>query len=79
MFRLMEPSSGDTLTNLILLNYAFYMDPYIVFVTVCYNNLKKYSMLFSLLLITVTCTDCILYCFKDVLNKYLNLLKVLKH
>jgi hypothetical protein len=28
------------LTNLILLNYAFYMDPYIVLIIVCYNNLK---------------------------------------
>jgi hypothetical protein len=44
MFRLMEPSSGDTLTNLILLNYAFYMDPYIVFTIVCYN--KKNSVAF---------------------------------
>jgi hypothetical protein len=41
----MEPSSGDTLTILILLNYAFYMDPYIVLIIVCYNNLKKYSVL----------------------------------
>jgi hypothetical protein len=60
------------------LNYAFYMDPYIVFIFVCYNSLKKYSMLISLCLITVICTDCILYCFKNVLNKYLNLLKALK-
>jgi hypothetical protein len=34
MFRLMEPFSGDTLTNLILLNYALYMDPSIVLITV---------------------------------------------
>jgi hypothetical protein len=74
----MEPSSGDTLTNLIPLNYESYMDPYIVFIIVCYNNLKKYSMLLSLLLITVICTDCILHYFENVLNKYLNLLKVLK-
>jgi hypothetical protein len=45
MFRLMEPSSGDTLPKLILLNYAFNMDPYIVLIIVCYNNLKKYSVL----------------------------------
>jgi hypothetical protein len=43
----MEPSSGDTSTNLILLNYAFYMDSYIVFIIMCYNNLKKYSVLLS--------------------------------
>jgi hypothetical protein len=30
----MEPSSGDTLTNLALFNYAFYMDPYIIFIIV---------------------------------------------
>jgi hypothetical protein len=63
MFRLMEPSSGDTLTNLKLLNYAFYLDPYIVFIIACYNNLKE-----------LFCTA-----LKNVLNKYLKLLKVLKH
>jgi hypothetical protein len=29
---------NDILTNLILLNYASYMDPYIVFIIVCYNK-----------------------------------------
>jgi hypothetical protein len=48
MFWLMEPSSGDTSTNFTILNYSFYMDPYIVFINVCYN-LKKYSVLLSLL------------------------------
>jgi hypothetical protein len=36
MFRLVEPSSGDTLTNLTLLSYPFYMGPYIVSAIVCY-------------------------------------------
>jgi hypothetical protein len=49
MFRLMEQSSGDALAYLTLLNYAFYIDPYIVFIIVCYNNLKKYSVLLSVL------------------------------
>jgi hypothetical protein len=79
MFRLIEPSSGDTLTNLILLNYAFYMDPHIIFIIVCYNNLKKYSVLLSLLLITFICIDCVFTVLKNILNKHLNLLRVLKH
>jgi hypothetical protein len=37
------------INSLTLLNCAFYMDPYIVFIIVCYNNLKKYSALLSLL------------------------------
>jgi hypothetical protein len=43
---LMEPSSGDTITNLILLNYAFYMESYFVFIIVSYNNLLL-SLLFN--------------------------------
>jgi hypothetical protein len=39
MFWLMELSSGDTLTNLILLNYASYMDPYIALIIVFVNVL----------------------------------------
>jgi hypothetical protein len=37
------------ITKLILLNYASYMDPYIVLIFVCYNTLA--------LLITFICTD----------------------
>jgi hypothetical protein len=82
MFRIMEPSSGDTLTNLILLKYAFYMDPYIVFIIMCYNNLKKYSVLLSLLfnhpymhrLYFYTALKCIKQVFKPI--KRLSTLKI---
>jgi hypothetical protein len=57
MFRLMKSLSGDTPTNPVLLNYASYMDPYIVFIIVRYNNLKKYGVLLSLSIITFICTD----------------------
>jgi hypothetical protein len=38
MFRLMEPSSGDTSTSLTVLNCAFYMDPYVLCVLSCVAN-----------------------------------------
>jgi hypothetical protein len=46
MFLLMEPSSGDTLTNFMLLNCASYIDPYIVLIIVCYNKLKNMVFFF---------------------------------
>jgi hypothetical protein len=41
MCRFMETSSGDTLTNLLLLNYASYMDPYVALVIVRYYKLEN--------------------------------------
>jgi hypothetical protein len=35
MTRLVEPSSGDVVTSLILLNYASYMDRHILLIIVC--------------------------------------------
>jgi hypothetical protein len=73
MFRLIEPSSGDILTKLILLNYASSMDPYIVFIFVCYYILAFANHLYILRL-----GGCVLYCFKDVLKEHLKLIKSLK-
>jgi hypothetical protein len=78
MFRLMEPSSGDTLTDLIIELCILYGSIYCIYhcVTITWRNIVCFS---HFCLITVICTDCISYCFKNVLNMYLNLLKVLKH
>jgi hypothetical protein len=45
-------------------------------VTITWRNIVCFS---HFRLITFICIHCILYCFKNVLNKYLNLLKVSKH
>jgi hypothetical protein len=52
------------ITSLILLNYASYMDPYIVLIFVCYNILTfaNYIYMHSL-------GGCVSYYFKNVLNK----------
>jgi hypothetical protein len=59
MFRHIESSSGDTLTNLILLNYGSYMDPYIILIinTNTNTNKMKNMALLSLSLITFIYTD----------------------
>jgi hypothetical protein len=72
-------SSCDTLTNLALLNYAFYMDSYNVFIIVCYNNLRKYNVLLSLLFNHLYMPRLYFILLSNVLNRYLNLLKVSIH
>jgi hypothetical protein len=67
------------INNLILLNYVF-LWIHVLYLSLCVTITWGNIVCFShFCLITVICTDCILYCFKNVLNKYLNLLKVLKH
>jgi hypothetical protein len=47
------------ITNLVLLNYASYMDPYIVLIFVCYSTLAFANHLYMHRL-----GGCVLYCFK---------------
>jgi hypothetical protein len=54
---------------------AIYQQPYTIELCILYGSI--YYSQFPL--ITIICTNCILYCFKNVLNMYLKLLKVLKH
>jgi hypothetical protein len=80
MFRLMEPSSDDKLTNLMLLNYASCMNPYIVLITACYNKLKDIVCFFPLVnhIYMHRLSGCVFRLLWNVLNRYSKLTKSLK-